>query len=289
MKNPVLTSPAFCGIIIVYPKGRLISIKSFKLFTNIFGTIKNNRFLFEELVKRDFKKKYKRTVLGMLWSVLSPLFMLLVMSLVFTHFFGRNIEHFVIYVFCGNVVYTYFNDSTTQGMGALLNNSSIFSKVNVPKYLFLLSKNVTSLINFGLTLIILFVFAAVDGVAFTWKFILLIYPILCLIGFNLGIGLILSALYIMFRDMKYLYDIFKTALVYFSAIFYDVSTFSEEIQKLFFINPIYVYITYFREIILYGEIPSLGLHALAALYAVVALIIGSVIYHRKNYKFLYYV
>lgn len=267
----------------------MISIKGIGLVTNIFGTIKNNRFLFEELVKRDFKKKYKRTVLGMLWSVLSPLFMLLVMSLVFTHFFGRNIEHFVIYVFCGNVVYTYFNDSTTQGMGALLNNSSIFTKVNVPKYLFLLSKNVTSLINFGLTLIILFVFAAVDGVEFSWKIVLLLYPILCLIVFNLGIGLILSALYIMFRDMKYLYDIFKTALVYFSAIFYDVSSFSEEIQKLFFINPIYVYITYFREIILYRQIPSLELHVLAALYAVVALIIGAVIYHRKNYKFLYYV
>lgn len=107
------------------------------------------RFLFEELVKRDFKKKYKRTVLGMLWSVLSPLLMLLVMRLVFTHFFGRHIEHYTTFLFCGNLVYTYFNESTSQGMMSLMGNASIFTKVNVPKYLFLFSKNVQTLINFG--------------------------------------------------------------------------------------------------------------------------------------------
>lgn len=267
----------------------MVKIKLFRVVSGTIQTLKENKFLFEELVKRDFKKKYKRTVLGMLWSILSPLFMLLVMSLVFTHFFGRNINHFVIYVFCGNIIYSYYNDSTTQGMGSLLDNASIFTKVNVPKYMFLLSKNVTSLINFGLTLVLLFIFAAIDGVPFTWKFLLLIYPILCLIIFNLGIGLILSALYVMFRDMRYLYDIFKMALVYFSAIFYDVSTFDIKIQYLFYLNPIYVYIRYFRKIIIYDQIPSLGFHALAAFYALAALLIGCLIYHRKNYKFLYYV
>ena len=78
--------------------------------------LKKYQFLFEELVKRDFKKKYKRTVLGMAWSVLSPLLMLLVMKLVFTQFFGRNTPHYTIYLFCGNIVFSYFNDSTTQGM-----------------------------------------------------------------------------------------------------------------------------------------------------------------------------
>ena len=92
------------------------------------------RFLFEELVKRDFKKKYKRTVLGMFWSVLSPLLMLLVMSLIFTHFFGRNIEHYTTYLFCGNLIYSYFSESTSQGMMSLVGNASIFTKVNIPKY-----------------------------------------------------------------------------------------------------------------------------------------------------------
>ena len=101
--------------------------------------LRQNEFLFEELVKRDFKKKYKRTVLGMVWSVLSPLLTLLVMKLVFTQFFGRTTPHFTTYLFCGNLVFSYFSESTSQGMTSLMGNASIFTKVNVPKYLFLLS------------------------------------------------------------------------------------------------------------------------------------------------------
>lgn len=251
--------------------------------------IKQNWFLFEELVKRDFTKKYKHTILGMFWSVLSPLLMLTVMALVFTNLYGRNINNFITYLFCGNLVFSYFSESTSTGMISLLDNASIFSKINVPKYLFLVSKNISSLINFGLSLIVFFVFTIIDGVPITWKFILLVYPILCLIGFNLGMGLILSALYVMFRDMKYLYDIFKMALMYFSAIFYSVDQFSENVRWLFHLNPVYVYIDYFRQIVLNQEIPDLKLHLLALGYAALMLIIGSVIYYRKNYKFLYYI
>ena len=107
--------------------------------------IKQNRFLFEELVKRDFTKKYKRTVLGMLWSILGPLMTLGVMALVFTQFFGRNMEHYVIYMFCGNLLFSYFKESTNGGMTALQANAKIFSKINVPKYMFVLSKNVSSI------------------------------------------------------------------------------------------------------------------------------------------------
>ena len=108
------------------------------MLENIKCKIKQNRFLFEELVKRDFTKKYKRTVLGMLWSILGPLMTLGVMALVFTQFFGRNMEHYIIYLFCGNLLYSYFKESTGAGMTALYDNSGIFSKVNVPKYMFLI-------------------------------------------------------------------------------------------------------------------------------------------------------
>ncbi len=269
--------------------GVVVIKKIFNILKDQVYKIKSHWFLFEELVKRDFKKKYKRTVLGMLWSILSPLFMLTVMALVFTNFFGRNMEHYIIYLFCGNLVYNYFNESTTSGMTSLLDNASIFSKVNVPKYLFLLSKNISSLINFGLTLIVFFLFTAIDGVPFTWRFLLLIYPILCLVVFNVGMGLILSALYVMFRDMKYLYDIFKMALMYFSAIFYTTDSYSPLVQKIFHLNPIYVYIDYFRTVVLDAAVPSLALHLAAAGYSVIVMIIGMVIYYRKNYKFLYYI
>ena len=251
--------------------------------------IKENRFLFSELVKRDFKKKYKRTYLGMLWSVISPLLTLLVMSLVFKNFFGNQMEHYTIYLFCGTIVNSFFTDATNGGMGSLMGNAAIFSKINVPKYLFLFSRTVTSLINFRLTFIVFFIFCLIDGVAITPLFLCLVIPILCLIVFNLGIGLILSALYVFFRDIQYLWSVFTLLLMYMSAILYTVDEFSPLVQKLFHLNPIYVYIKYFRTIVLAGQMPSLAMHALAFGYALVAFGIGALIYKKCNHKFLYYI
>lgn len=252
--------------------------------------LKEHGFLFSELVKRDFKKKYKNTYLGMIWSLLSPLLTLLVMSLVFKNFFGRNMEHYTIYLFCGNIIFSFFSDSTSGGMGSLLANAPIFTKINVPKYLFLFSRNISSLINFGMTLLVFFLFCIIDGVTFTWAFLMLIIPIVFLVIFNLGVGLILSALYVFFRDMQYLWSVFTMLLMYMSAIFYQVT---EEVfgvfAKLFYINPVYVYIDYFRTIVLEGTVPSLEVHALVVGYALLAFGIGAIIYKKFNHKFLYYV
>ena len=136
--------------------------------------LREHSFLFTELVKRDFKKKYKRTYLGMLWSVLSPLLTLLVMRVVFTQFFGRSMEHYTTYLFCGNIVFSFFNEASNGGMTSLLSNSAIFTKINIPKYLFLFSRNVSSLINFALTFVVFFIFCIIDGVTFTPYFLLLI-------------------------------------------------------------------------------------------------------------------
>lgn len=255
----------------------------------MFKKLARHQFLFEELVKRDFKKKYKRTVLGMAWSVLSPLLMLLVMKLVFTQFFGRNMEHYTIYLFCGNLVFSFFSESSTQGMTSLMSNSAIFTKINVPKYLFLFSKNVQTLINFGLTLVVFVLFCIFDGIVFTWRWVALIYPIAMLLLFNVGIGLILSALFVFFRDIQYLWTIFTQLLMYMSAIFYTVDRYSPMAQKLFHLNPIYVFITYFRRIVIDMTIPSLALHSLILLYSLAALGIGCWMYKKYNTKFLYYI
>ena len=250
--------------------------------------IQKYQFLFEELVKRDFKKKYKRTVLGMAWSVLSPMLQLLVMRIVFTQFFGRGMEHYTTYLFSGNIVYSYYRESTNAGMNSLMSNAGIISKVNVPKYMFLLSKNVSSIINFGLTLIVFIIFAAIDGVTFGPHFIMLIYPILCLIVFNCGVGLVLSALYVFFRDINYIYEIFTLLLMYMSAIFYTVDGYPPILQRLFLCNPLYCYIKYFRVIVLDGDIPSVQFHLLCAFYAVIMMLIGAFFYKKYNHKFLYY-
>ena len=247
------------------------------------------RFLFSELVKRDFKKKYKRTYLGMLWSLLSPLLSLLIMSLVFTGFFGRTQPHYTIYIFCGNIVFSYFTDSTGGGMGSLLGNAELFSKINLPKYLFLFSRNVSSLINFGLTFLVFLIFCIIDGINFSFVFFSLFIPIFSLVIFNLGMGLILSALFVFFRDMQYLWGVFTTLLMYMSAIFYTVDNFSPKIQSFFHINPVYVYIRYFRIVVIDGRFPSLEMNVLALCYAFFTFAIGALVYKRYNHKFIYYI
>lgn len=258
-------------------------------WNTIISRMTQDRFLFEEIIKRDFKKKYKGTVLGIAWSILAPLLNLLVMRLVFTYFFGRTIEHYTTYLFCGNLIYAYFNESTSQGMHALVGNANIFTKINVPKYIFLFSKNIQTLINFGLTLIVFFLFCIFDGVAFTWKFLLLVYPIFWLLVFNIGVGMVLSALYVFFRDMQYLWSVFTQLLMYLSAIFYSIETFPEMARNAFLLNPVYLFIRYFRKIVLDGVIPSFSFHVLMAFDALLVLGIGLLIYKKKNQSFLYYV
>jgi len=247
------------------------------------------QFLFEELVKRDFKKKYKRTVLGMAWSVLSPLLTLLVMKLVFTQFFGRTMAHYTTYLFCGNLVFSYFNESTSQGMASLVGNAGIFTKVNVPKYLFLFSKNVQTLINFGLTLCVFFVFCVLDNITFTWRFICLLYPIVILLLFNMGVGLILSALFVFFKDIQYLWSVFTMLLMYMSAIFYTIDGYAPMIRNLFLLNPVYLFIRYFRKIVIEATIPTIWFHLLMLADVVIVLAVGCWMYKMYNHKFLYYV
>ncbi len=250
---------------------------------------KQYKFLFEVLVKRDFTKKYKRTILGMAWSIISPLMNLLIMWMVFGKMLGSNINHYVIYLFSGQLVFSFFSDATNLGMTSLVGNAGIFTKVNVPKYLFLFSQNVSALINFGLTLIVYFVFVAAEGIAFQWNFLLLLYPIVCMVIFNTGVGLILSALFVFFRDMQYLWGILTQLILWLSAIFYTIDGFSEPVRKLFLLNPVYLFIRYFRKIVIDGVIPAPQFHLLMLAYALIAFGIGAWIYKKYNTEFLYYV
>lgn len=246
-------------------------------------------FLLSELIKRDFKKKYKRTILGMVWSILSPLLMMAVIAAIFGNFFGKNTPHYVIYLFSGQVIFNFFLESTNEGMNALMANKAIFTKINVPKYLFLFSKNVSAFINFGIILLIYFTAVLIEGLPITWKFLCLLYPIICLVFINLGVGLVLSALFVFFRDIQYLYRILTQMIMYGSAIFYNITIVPYSIRRLFYINPVYDCIEYFRSIVINNKIPSVELHLLLAFYALALFSLGCYIYKKYNYKFLYYV
>ena len=271
--------------------GRGIMLKTTKndWFTHAVYIIKKNKFIFEELVKRDFNQKYKRTALGAFWSILSPLLTLLVMKIVFTNFFGRNTPHYTVYIFAGNIIFSYFRESTKGGMQSLMSNAHIFTKINVPKYLFILSKNVSAIINFGLTLIVFFCFVAIDRIPFHPRFLMIIYPVITVTMLNIGIGMIMSALFVFFRDIQYLYDIALMLIMYMSAIFYRVDSYSQKIQRLFLLNPVYCAIKYVRVIVIDGNTPSPVYHFLLLFYGVFFLAVGSFIYKKYNHQFLYYV
>ena len=255
----------------------------------MFQTIQKHRFLMEELVKRDFDRKYKGALLGAAWSMMNPLLTLLIMRVVLGHFFAGSIEHYTTYLFCGTVVFSYFSESTAEGLQALRGNAHIFTKVNVPKYLFLIAKNVQTFINFLLTLLVFFLFCALDGITFSWRFLLLLYPVAMLLLFNLGLGLILSACFVFFRDIQYLWGVMTQFLLYLSAVFYSTDSFPAFAQTAFLLNPLYLFIRYFRKIVLEAEIPGAGFHALMAFDALAVLLLGLWIYKKNDTEFLYYV
>lgn len=245
-------------------------------------------FLFKQLVHRDFTGRYKRAFFGVLWSILSPMFMFAVQAVIFTQFFGRKTEHYISYLIVGNVVFHYFTDAANSGMFSLSANGGIISKINVPKWIFLLSKNVSCILNFGLTLIIMFVIAAIDGIQFHLSFFTLLYPIIWMSVFNIGLGMILSALHVFFRDIQYFWGIITQVIMYFSAIFYRIDIFSDTAKAMFYFNPVYTYITYFRSVIINNAVPDLRLHLLCAGYAVEMLLIGILVYKKNSSRFVYY-
>ncbi len=257
-------------------------------FTSFTDQVSQHRFLFEELVKRDFKKKYKRTVLGMMWSVISPFLTFLIQLFIFGSLFRRGDSNFVIYLLTGNLMFHFFSDTTTTGMFSMYSNAAVLSKINVPKSVFLLSSNVAGVFNFMLTLLVYFVFMIFTGVSFGPHLILMIYPIICMIIFNIGISYILSALFVFFRDIQYLYSIAVTLLMYMSATFYYADSLPENIQFVFAINPIYRYIAYMRQLVIDSTIPNLTSHIICLAFAIGALAIGYIFHKKTEKSFVYY-
>lgn len=250
--------------------------------------VKQYRFLFEELTKRDFKKKYKRTLLGVLWSIISPFLTFLVQYFVFGYIFHRLDSGFVIYLLTGTLMFNFFTNATTNGMFSMYSNGAILSKVKVPKSLFVLSSNSAAIFNFLLTLIVYFAFMIFCKITFGLHLLLIIYPILCLIIFNIGMSYILSALFVFFRDMQYLYQIFTMLLMYMSAIFYEVKHFPEELRFIFNVNPVYHYISYMRQLVMQASVPSLTEHIICLSFALGMLGIGYFVHSKTEQKFVYY-
>lgn len=250
------------------------------------------RFLLQQLVLRDFKVKYKRSILGVLWSILHPLFMMLIMTMVFQNLFKMTSSgsmNYPVYIITGLVLFNFFTEATNASLTAIIGNFSLITKVHMPKYIFPVSKTISSCVNLFFSLIALYAVIIATGEKITWHHILLLYDFACLFLFTLGIGFVLAAMTVFFRDMIYLYSLFTLAWNYLTPIFYDISIVGEDLLVLFRANPMYQYITFARNIILYHKVPTIEQCIIILVFGIGALAAGFLFFRRQQKKFIYYI
>lgn len=235
--------------------------------------------LLQELIARDIKIKYRRSVLGVLWTLLNPLFMMIILSVVFSNLFKFDIENFPLYILSGQVIFNFFNDSTTSAMSAIINNASLIKKVYVPKYLFVLSRIFSSFINLLASFTALLLVMVATRTELHWKVLLVPIPLMLLMGLSLGVGLILAALTVRFRDIMHLYSVFTTALMYLTPVIYPMSMLPEWLEPIVRINPITNILIMFRDVML----NNLWIDPVALLVSVIEVVIFLILGLRVFY------
>lgn len=213
-------------------------------------------FVIKELVSREIRRKYARSHLGIIWSVLNPLMYMAVMSMIFTTIFHRSIENYPIYYLTGMIFWQLFSGASNAAMTALVDNKTLLLKVKLPKQTFVLARVYTELTNFGYTCIAYVCMLLVFKVPLKWTAVLFPIAVLCTLLFSMGIGYVLSIAYVFFGDVKHLYSVLLTLWMYLSALFYPVSSTSQLIQDVIGVNPLYVFIYFARTVVIDGEIPG---------------------------------
>lgn len=257
-----------------------------------------DKFILKQLVTKDFKIKYRRSVLGVAWSVLNPLLMMVVMSIVFSTIFaqGRNgsvtPELYPLYLIVGNVTFSVMSESTNQALMSIIWASSLLKKVKVHRWVFPVQKVLFSLVNFSFSLVAVALVMLFFRVAPTWHLILLPVCLLLLMCFCMGLGMMLSALAVFFRDVMHLWSVVITAWMYLTPIFWTtdfISQMARWIQVLVVVNPMYNYLQFMRDIFLFNTMPSALTFGLCVAWAVIALAIGYTVFHKTEHKFILYI
>ena len=259
-------------------------------YQKMVAALKKYRCLLYDLVSRDIKTKYRRSVLGIFWSVLNPLLMMLVLSVIFSKVFNQSLQTFTVYYLTGYIMFNFVSESTNFSMVSIIHSAGLIKKVYIPKIVFPLEKCLFSLVNFGFSLIaaiIVFILARVQP---TWTMLLFFIPVIYLFIFAFGFSLILATLNTFFRDVGYLYGVFVTLWMYLTPIIYPLTTLPALMQSLIrILNPLYHYVDYFRQVTLYGVIPSLEANLICIAYSLIFLFIGVTVFQKHQNKFIFYV
>ena len=238
----------------------------------MFDTLDEKKFLLKQLVKRDFTTRYKDSVLGIIWSFLNPLLVMIVFTVIFSVLFRRQIHNFAVYFLIAKIVFDFFVNSSNGAMMSIRKNRNILTKIYVPRYMFALGSLCYEFINFLISLLILFGVMVVTGAPFSLMIFASIIP------------LFLAVLNTYFSDIGHFYSIFTLLLMYASAMFYPIEIVPANIQIIFSLNPIYVAITCFRDTILYGVFPDISALLYLAVFSIMFFAIGFLLFRIQEKK-----
>lgn len=246
------------------------------------------KYLLSELVKKDIKLKYRRSKLGILWTLIEPLLTMIVLSVVFGTLYNRD-RFFPVYVLTGRLMYTYFSNATKAAARSIRSNSGMMRKVYVPKYMYPLSAVISNFITFLISLIVLVGVAVYLRVPVTTHVFAAIVPLFILFVMALGVGMILATLEVFFRDLEYLWGVALMLIMYCSAIFYPIERLTEKgLGWIFDLNPLFAVIRNFRNAVLYGTAQNMQALLYASVVSVVSLVLGLVVFCKKQDDFILY-
>jgi len=254
-------------------------------------TFSRYKDLLKELVSRDIKLKYRRSFLGYLWSVLNPLMVMLVMTAVFSRLFRFDIPNYPVYLLSGQILFSFHSEASNFAIGSITGGGSLIKKVYLPKYIFTFSKVISSLVNLLFSFVALLLVMVITRTKFTPYCLLFPIVIAEMFVFELGLGMFLAQAAVFFRDIQYIWGVVLTLWTYSTPLFYPDSTLGT--GKLAFLvknfNPLYSYITQFRDFMLYGVMPSGRLVLLGCGWALFFLILGMGSFYKAQDKFILYI
>ncbi|MDO4475399.1 MAG: ABC transporter permease [Lachnospiraceae bacterium] len=246
--------------------------------------------LIKELVTRDIKLKYRRSFLGYVWSVLNPLLVMLVMTFVFSAMFKRNIENYPVYLLIGRMTYDFLTTSTNQAMRSVTGNAALMKKTYIPKYIFTVAKVTSCLVDFVFSLGALLIVMIFTGARFHLTMLALPLVFAQLYLFCMGLGFLLSALHVFFRDIQYIYKAITTAWMYLTPIFYPLEQLPSSMQILIkTFNPMYYYVAQFRDMVLAGHFPGSRIFIGGWIFAVLMMLIGLWVFQKRKDRFILFI
>lgn len=254
-------------------------------------SLSKNTNILHEMVRKNFKQQYRNSILGVLWTVLNPLLNMIVMTIVFSRLFrAEDVGIYPIYLFCGNLIFNMMRQVTTLSLECLVSNSDLIKKVKISYSIFPISNMFTALVNFGVAFIALVIVMVIVGQTFYWTIIMTLTILPAVLLFSLGVGFVLSSLFVFFRDVRHLYDVGITLWTYLTPIFYTANSLnSPTVEAVININPMTTYVTMFRDVIQWGVVPSGETFLCAYAWAVGMLLLGTLIFKINRKKYILYI